>query len=143
MVQVFLVIIVNIYHDDHLKYRPNSFVLDMTLALGANSLRQGLKVTNTNPSAAEFSFTTALHTYFAVGDARKTYLQGANGLTYLTANEAKSGTFVEDRDQATMAEMTDRIYYDAPGTRTNVYTQVCSSVLHALLACVCICLLVA
>jgi glucose-6-phosphate 1-epimerase len=91
---------------------PNAFVLDITLTLGAHSLQQSMKVTNTNAEA--FSFTTALHTYFAVANARQTYLQGANGLSYLTTNEAKPGTFTEDRDKATMSEMTDRIYYDAP-----------------------------
>ena len=76
---------------------PNAFVLDITLTLGAHSLQQSMKVTNTNAEA--FSFTTALHTYFAVANARQTYLQGANGLSYLTTNEAKPGTFTEDRDK--------------------------------------------
>ena len=110
---------------------PNSFVLDMTLTLGEESLRQTMKVTNTNPSGEAFSFTTALHTYFAVGDASKTHLTGVKGLTYHTANEAKTGSFEEDRELATMAELTDRIYYSAPGKICAVLTYLYIYIMHA------------
>ena len=56
-----------------------------------------------------------LHTYLAVGDIRKAFVQGFNGATYVTDNEATKGTFTDDRQMATIAAETDRIYFKCPG----------------------------
>ena len=58
---------------------PHRFEATYTVTFGA-SLRLSLEVANTD--AAEFRFEEALHTYFAIGDARRTVVSGLEGAEF-------------------------------------------------------------
>lgn len=88
--------------------------LRQTLVLGAG-LQQAL--TTHNPSDAKISFTQALHSYFAVGDARQVRVEGLDGLDYddkysdQTFAQAGDWTLADPRDPG----RSDRIYHAAGG----------------------------
>lgn len=59
---------------------PHPFRAELVVTL-ADTLTTTLRVTNTEE--AEFTFTSALHTYFRVGDVRQVRVEGLDGSSYL------------------------------------------------------------
>lgn len=90
---------------------PHPFSADLCVDVRGDALTVTLGVTNTG--TAPFTFTAALHPYFAVRDAFATSVHGLAGLTYRDAllagaeRLAGSGTLG-------ITEPLDRIYYGAP-----------------------------
>ena len=66
-----------------------------------------------NLSDKPFDFECALHTYFAVEDARTTSIEGLDGKTYLDKTEAYQRK--TQSGAVTFSGETDRVYLDAPG----------------------------
>lgn len=60
---------------------PHRFRLEYTVVLGPRTLRTALHVANRNDADA-FTFTTALHTYFAVRRIEDVRVVGLHGLRY-------------------------------------------------------------
>ncbi|WP_394778724.1 D-hexose-6-phosphate mutarotase [Undibacterium sp.] len=90
---------------------PFVFRAELTVTVSGQRLDIALKVDNTGDTA--FSFTSALHTYFAVDDIAQTSVQGLSGLHY---RDSATGA---DNCTETSAELqiqgeVDRIYADAP-----------------------------
>ncbi len=76
-----------------------------------DALRMRLEIENQSEFAQ--SFECALHTYFAVGDARNVIIGGLDGKTYLdkTENQARK---MQSGDVALRGQ-TDRVYLHSPG----------------------------
>lgn len=82
--------------------------------LDDGSMRMTLRVRNAGAEA--FGFTTALHTYFRVGDAERTRVElGRRGLTYLDNLDGRRAK-VDEGDTVVFEGEVDRIYKSAPGT---------------------------
>ncbi len=89
----------------------NAFLAELTVALDGNQLAVTLAITNTG--TAPFTFTSALHTYFAVTDLAATAVEGLAGVRY---RDAAAGG-IETQQVAPRVDFTDevnRIYFDAP-----------------------------
>jgi glucose-6-phosphate 1-epimerase len=91
---------------------PFGFAAELTLTLGAE-LDVTMRIANQH--ATPFSFQTALHTYFAVTDIRRTQIVGFKGTT-LTDSLRANAVSVDPRDVIEIGEEVDRIYSDVPGT---------------------------
>lgn len=94
-----------------------SFKNTYTVTLGNdNSLTAVLEVANTGDAALDF--TSALHTYFAVGDIDKTSIKGAfKGSTLLDRMVDPPASVKEEREVLTIdAKETDRMYEGVTGT---------------------------
>lgn len=87
---------------------PADFELELAAIFGA-SLHLSLSVVNTGADA--FSCEEALHTYFAAGDVRRTFLRGLDGVHFLDKVGGGSQLGVQAGDIHFTAE-TDRIYLD-------------------------------
>ncbi|KAI8839895.1 galactose mutarotase-like domain-containing protein [Chytridium lagenaria] len=85
---------------------PHPFSLTYTVRLGASTLKTSLGVKNIGTEA--FSFTTLLHTYFAVNDLANLKVTHLNGLKY--ADKVANGSFVESNEYVTIAGEVDRVY---------------------------------
>jgi glucose-6-phosphate 1-epimerase len=86
---------------------PHTYEVSLMVSLGEESLDQVLTVRN--PGADAFSFTCALHSYFAVENLTRASVLGLYGLPYLdkTADRA----MLHDSEHALMIRgPTDRIY---------------------------------
>ena len=88
---------------------PHAFRLELAIAIGGASLAMTLRATNTGETP--WSFTTALHSYFAV-DAPRARLHGLQGVAFLTRGEDRR--HVEVRDAIPADEAIDRTYFAAP-----------------------------
>lgn len=89
----------------------HEFELVLDVHLSAAQLSVGLTVRN--PGAADFSFTGALHTYFAVGDIGAVRLLGLTGVGYRDA--AGGNALCTDTANALVfGPEIDRVYHDAP-----------------------------
>ncbi|CAN5647559.1 D-hexose-6-phosphate mutarotase [soil metagenome] len=89
---------------------PHPFLAEVTVSL-ADSLHVGLAVTNTGDDP--FSFTAALHSYFAVADVRETTVEGLRGIRY--RDKVQDGIEVLDTEDAVRFRgETDRVYLGAP-----------------------------
>jgi glucose-6-phosphate 1-epimerase len=89
---------------------PYQFSMEYTVTLG-ESLTTGLRIVN--ESESPFSFTTALHTYFAVSDVRRYCVEGLQGCEY---HDKLSGVY-RDTDNSShlrFSSMIDRIYLKTP-----------------------------
>jgi glucose-6-phosphate 1-epimerase len=92
---------------------PDAFSLALTARLGEGWIEVRLDTRNTG--LQEFSFTGALHTYFAVPDVRQARVEGLQGCDY---EDALDGLRVK-REQAqavTFAGELDRVYRRAPAS---------------------------
>ena len=76
-----------------------------------DALRMRLEVENAG--AQNQRFECALHTYFAVEDARNISIEGLDGKTYLDKTDAM--TRKEQRGHVVLEGETDRVYLDSPG----------------------------
>lgn len=90
---------------------PHPFELELEIRLGERQLNMELIARNTGNDT--FEFTTALHTYFQVGDIHSVALRGLQGLQYLDAVRDRAH-YLEEGDVLRFGEWTDRIYFDAP-----------------------------
>ncbi len=89
---------------------PHQFVVEFTVTLG-ESLTMTFRVLNDGESP--FSFTTALHTYFAVEDVRECFVGGLYGCEYIDSIH-ESHRVSDNYRQLHISEMTDRIYLNTP-----------------------------
>lgn len=89
---------------------PHRFIADLGVDLG-ETLTVSLTVTNSGDSP--FSFTAALHNYFAVSDVRAAAVHGLSGLAYI--DKMAAGTrHVEEARTLRLDRQTDRIYMAGP-----------------------------
>jgi glucose-6-phosphate 1-epimerase len=91
---------------------PFDFKLRYIITLGQDGLSLALESTNTD--ASPFTFGEALHTYFHIGDIRKTSVSGFTGLTYLSKSEGNT-LKTDTAERATLSAETDRVYANATG----------------------------
>ena len=90
---------------------PHAFSLDAIVHVGGDALSVSLIATNTGTTP--FSFTAALHPYFAVSDAFAVVVEGLGGLAYRDA--LQDGAMLrEDAKLMAITGPLDRIYYGAP-----------------------------
>ena len=89
---------------------PYPFLAELTMTL-AETLTVSLAITNSGESA--FSFTAALHNYFAVSDVKQAAVHGLSGLTYTDRTEAGARCVEENADVMLTGE-TDRTYSAGP-----------------------------
>ena len=87
---------------------PHRFRLEYTVVLGPRTLRTALHVANRNDADA-FTFTTALHTYFAVRRIEDVRVVGLHGLRYTdkmrNAAQVRSGAHARARARAHACEV--------------------------------------
>jgi glucose-6-phosphate 1-epimerase len=90
---------------------PHAFRATMRVTLD-DALTSALTIDNTGDSA--FSFQSALHTYYRVGDLRRATIEGLDGAAYLdrTANAAER---TQPAAPLRIEGETDRIYVRRPG----------------------------
>ncbi len=94
---------------------PHEFRADFIVTLRDNQLEMALEIHNTDSSP--FSFTSALHTYFAIGDIDRTRLDGLQGRGYIDKNAGNQ----EALDEAAYVQCRgplDRVYTGAHDTLT-------------------------
>lgn len=89
---------------------PYSFFVELTVTL-AETLTVSLAITN--PGESAFSFTAALHNYFAVSDVKQAAVHGLSGLTYTDRTEVGARCVEENADVILTGE-TDRTYSAGP-----------------------------
>ncbi len=90
---------------------PHRFAAELHVAVSRQSLAVTLAVTNTD--AESFSFTAALHTYFAVAEITRVYVEGLAGLRY--RDHAAGGAMGQQvAEQVDFPGEVDRMYFDAP-----------------------------
>ncbi len=90
---------------------PHRFSADLHVAVGGDTLSVTLVVTNTGDSA--FTFTAALHPYFAVRDAFAVSVHGLDGLTFRDALQG-GAEFTAPEAPLAITGPLDRIYFSAP-----------------------------
>jgi glucose-6-phosphate 1-epimerase len=90
---------------------PHAFVARLTCTVGA-TLTMELEVENT--SAAPFTFSEALHTYFVVGDARQASVTGLESTQYRDFPDRSKLSLQSGPIQFT--EETDRVYVNTRAT---------------------------
>jgi glucose-6-phosphate 1-epimerase len=91
----------------------NKFTLDLEFSITEQSLYMVFTVQNTDDKP--FSFTCALHTYFAILDIEKTSVSGLKSIQYIDKMK-NSERFTEESSALFISEETDRIYVDAPNS---------------------------
>lgn len=90
---------------------PHEFSARYTISVG-RSLGVSLEITN--QSAAAFTFTEALHSYFAVGDSTRISITGLEGVEFsdkVAGKVARQGS-----EPITITGETDRVYLDTRAT---------------------------
>ncbi|ORY30473.1 apospory-associated protein c [Rhizoclosmatium globosum] len=88
---------------------PHTFKLVYTVTLTKDSLTTSLSAENTG--ASQFTFTSLLHTYFAVENIDQTKVKGLQGKLY---DEKINNKFkvVEENELVGIASEVDRVYYN-------------------------------
>ena len=87
--------------------------LTVTLAADGNSLTVDMQVENREESEA-FSFTTALHSYFAC-KAGKTDAEGLDGVMFVDTSDLLDGTeAIKQQGSVKFTHPIDRVYFDTP-----------------------------
>jgi glucose-6-phosphate 1-epimerase len=90
---------------------PHRFRALVTVALGERTLSQRLTIENTG--GAPFSFTAALHTYFALADLHRASIEGLSGVSY-EDHAARGEDATERGGELLVTGEIDRVYLDAP-----------------------------
>jgi len=90
-------------------YWPHDFRLELAVTVGKTL---EVEMTATNVGTGPFSYENCLHTYFAVGDAAKTKVQGLDGLGYMDRRAAPYRA-VQAGDIAPAAEV-NAVYMGPP-----------------------------
>jgi glucose-6-phosphate 1-epimerase len=91
---------------------PHVFRMELMVTIAQNSLHIALTVLNSGNTT--FSFTSALHTYFAVKQIADVRLHGLAGLRYRDM-VAHTENQLESNDSLLIIGEVDRIYADLPG----------------------------
>jgi glucose-6-phosphate 1-epimerase len=89
---------------------PHPFTAELTVNLG-EMLTVSLKITNSGDSP--FTFSAALHNYFAVADVQSSAVHGLAGLVYVD-KLADGARFVEQAGELRITGETDRVYVAGP-----------------------------
>jgi glucose-6-phosphate 1-epimerase len=99
--------------DDHRTREqwPYHFRTELTVKIDDKSLDVKLAAFNTGDEL--FSFTSALHTYIAVGDIRETAIRGFTGKWYLDKTQGGNET-KDEAKKLVISDETDRVYLKAP-----------------------------
>jgi len=84
------------------------FIFDLKVILQEKKLKIDLQVLNTGTE--EFSFTTALHTYFKVANVEAAKVKGLNGLKFVDKTLSDTPTVTETRKEVMVSDWTDRVY---------------------------------
>jgi D-hexose-6-phosphate mutarotase len=92
------------------KHWPHDFAASFTVGVG-KTLQMTLEVANTSP--AEINFEEALHTYLAVGDIKRTTIDGLAGRTFIDKVD-KAARKTQPPGAFTLTGETDRVYLDTP-----------------------------
>lgn len=100
-------------NDETKKMWDSDFNCIYSIESKGNKLKLEMNVENTGKDK-EFDFTFCFHCYFSVPDVELCKISGLKGLTY--ADKTLEGTpkNVEDRDEVTVTQFTDRVYEKAP-----------------------------
>ena len=96
------------------KHWPHDFAATFTVSVGA-ALEMSLEVVNASPG--EIRYEEALHTYLAVGDIRRTTIDGLAGRTFIDKVD-KASRKTQPPGAFTLSGETDRVYLDTPDTVT-------------------------
>jgi glucose-6-phosphate 1-epimerase len=88
---------------------PHVFRAEIVVTIAEETLQLDFSIMNNGDT--EFSFTTALHTYFQVKDIAQTVIHGLGGLAYRDTVDGQRDCQQEDEFLEIVAE-TDRIYAD-------------------------------
>ena len=96
---------------DTLAQWPHAFNVDLSIAIGGQTLTVAITVRNTDVS--DFAFTAAFHPYFAVREAFATHVEGLSGCRYRDSLR-DNHLFDEAAPALAITGPLDRIYYDAP-----------------------------
>lgn len=83
----------------------------------------------------EMSFTTALHTYFAVSSIEGVTVEGLNGVTY--TDSLAGGAQVVQEGHVVFDREVDRIYLAAPDAAMKVSQRTASDEVHRAVHCAC------
>jgi glucose-6-phosphate 1-epimerase len=94
------------------KIWPHAYRAELDVSIGENALTVALSIFNTG--AEGFSFTSAFHNYFSLGDVRESHVEGLRGVRYLDKTDGFTEK-TENADKIAIDRMTDRIYKGAPG----------------------------
>jgi len=86
---------------------PHVFRAELVVTVAEETLQLDFSVVNNGDT--EFSFTTALHTYFQVNDIAQTVLYGLGGLNYRDTVDGQRDCYQEE-DFLKITSETDRIY---------------------------------
>mmetsp|Transcript_10293 Transcript_10293/g.30782 ORF Transcript_10293/g.30782 Transcript_10293/m.30782 type:complete len:339 (-) Transcript_10293:167-1183(-) len=88
---------------------PHAYALSLVVTIGADTMTTDLHVRNTGDEP--FEFQCLQHTYLNIGDITSAKVSGFKGASFLDKLAADpNAVVVEDRDEATVAEETDRIF---------------------------------
>jgi len=99
--------------DETKKVWDNKFSLEYLITLDSQDhLHLSLSVFNKN-EGKPFSFTTALHTYFQVGNVQRCQILGLSGLTFID-KVAKGEKIIEKNNTVQFKGETDRVYLNSP-----------------------------
>ena len=90
---------------------PHAFVLELAVRVDGPTLALALAVTNSG--TASFAFTTALHTYLRIADARETLVRGLQGSRYRDKVLQKD-VVVETAAELAIDREIDRVYRGSP-----------------------------
>ena len=104
-----------LYSEDTLASRkiwPHAYRAELDVTVDENALTVALSIFNTG--ADSFSFTSALHSYFSLGDVRESHVEGLRGVRYLDKTDGFTER-TESVDKVGIDRMTDRIYQGVPG----------------------------
>lgn len=93
-------------HSDITQYWPDSFALTLTVTVGA-SLTLELGMQNTGDQIVKI--TTALHSYFQVGNAAEVFVDGVEGMRYF---DKVTGKYAVDSSVVKPDQFIDRVYLD-------------------------------
>lgn len=96
------------------RYWQHDFNATYTVSVG-KQLDMSLEVVNTSP--AELTFEQALHTYLAVGDIRRTTIDGLAGRQFIDKAD-KGQRKTQSPGPFSITGETDRVYVDTPDTVT-------------------------
>lgn len=88
---------------------PHAFVVELVVTVVARTLEITLHITNTGTE--DFTFTGALHTYFAVSDAAQATVSGLQGLTFV--NSPTQTLHEETEAEVRFGAEVDRAYLGA------------------------------
>jgi glucose-6-phosphate 1-epimerase len=89
---------------------PHAYRAELDVTLGETTLTVALSVFNTGTES--FSFASAFHNYFSVGDVREAHMDGLSGAHYLDKTEGLAEK-IESSERVGIDRATDRIYKGA------------------------------